>query len=63
MRELDEKIILLYLGVVIGMVLLKMFDIITWDWIWVLSPIWIFTLIVTLIVVVVCVIMWYQEKR
>ena len=41
----------------------KLLDIITWSWIWILSPIWIVCLIALIIIMIMWLFLKYLEKK
>ncbi len=46
----------------IAFIVLKLIGKITWSWVWVLSPIWITTLLVIVILVIIGVVLWIKNK-
>lgn len=53
------------LGTLLGVafVVLKLCNVITWSWLWVLSPIWISILIDIIIIIIIIVCLWLQRRR
>mgnify|MGYP000932590926 FL=1 len=47
----------------IAFVVLKLMKIIDWSWWWVLSPLWISTLVVIVVFAVVLLVIWLQETK
>ena len=44
----------------VAFVVLKLCDVITWSWLWVLSPVWI-SILIDIIIILVC--LWLQRRR
>lgn len=47
----------------IAFIVLKLTKVINWSWVWVLSPIWISTAIVALIIVIAFILMILEERK
>ena len=50
----------------IAFIVLKLTKVISWSWVWVLSPIWIdaaLTVLILLVTFIVCAILDYKEKK
>lgn len=47
----------------IAFVVLKLMKIIDWSWWWVLSPLWISTLVAIVVMVVVFLVIWLKETK
>lgn len=47
----------------IAFVVLKLMKIIDWSWWWVLSPLWISTLVVIVVIAVVFLVIWLKETK
>ena len=43
----------------VAFVVLKLCDVITWSWLWVLSPVWI-SILIDIIIILVC--LWLQRR-
>lgn len=47
----------------IAFIVLKLTKVISWSWVWVLSPIWISTAIVVLFILVGCILILVEERK